>query len=124
MREMDLTPRQAAAILELVERPGLSLNALAEALGADQPTASALVDRLLAAGYVRRDTDPSDRRRASLQPTERAHELAEGLTAARQETEQSIHEALGPEDSAELSRLLIRLIERLEVAKGEGARRT
>ena len=115
IRELGLTPRQAAAILALVERPGLTLNGLAEALGADQPTASSLIDRLLAAGYVRRETDPNDRRKASLQPTANAMQIAEALAAARHSTEELIRGSLGPQDSDELTRLLIRLVERLDM---------
>jgi DNA-binding MarR family transcriptional regulator len=108
--ELELTPRQAAVILALVESPGVSLGSLAETLGADQPTASALVDRLLAAGLVRRETDPDDRRRARLQPTESALQLAKGLAAARRESEALIRRALGPEDSEALARILTHLV--------------
>jgi DNA-binding MarR family transcriptional regulator len=110
LAELDLTHRQAAALLELVQTPGISLGSLAETLGADQPTASALVDRLLAAGLVRRETDPDDRRRARLQPTETAMGLAQKVAAARYESEDLIRRAMGPEDSGELVRLLTRLI--------------
>ena len=108
--ELELTYRQAGAILALVETPGMSLGSLAEALGADQPTASALVDRLLAADFVRRETDPSDRRRARLEPTEGAMRLAEGLAAARRESEELIQRALSPEETEDLVRILSRLI--------------
>ena len=110
---LDLTQRQAAAVLALVETPGATLSALAETLGADQPTASALVDRLLGAGLVRRETDAKDRRKARLHPTEEALRLADALTEARRETESCIREALGPADSAELERLLQGLVESL-----------
>lgn len=108
--ELDLTHRQAAALLALVEKPGMSLGALAETMGADQPTASALVDRLLAADLVRRETDPEDRRRARLQPTDAAMAIAKKVADARRESEQLIRHALGPEDSDSLVRVLIRLI--------------
>ena len=109
LAELDLTHRQAAALLELVEAPGMSLGALAETLGADQPTASALVDRLLAAGLVQRETDPTDRRRARLHPAGAAWAIAEKVAAARRESEDLIRRALGPEDSDELARILSRL---------------
>ena len=110
---LDLTQRQAATVLALVETPGATLSALAETLGADQPTASALVDRLLGAGLVRRETDAKDRRKARLYPTAEALRLAEALTEARRETESRIREALGPADSAALERLLQGLVESL-----------
>jgi DNA-binding MarR family transcriptional regulator len=112
--DLDLTYRQAAAVHAVTEAPGMTLGALAEALGADQATASALVDRLLSAGLVRRETDPSDRRRAMLFATRRALRLARGIQQARRETEVFLEEALGPEGAAELRRLLERLTTRLE----------
>jgi DNA-binding MarR family transcriptional regulator len=112
--ELDLTARQAAAILALVEQPGATLSYLAEQLGADQATASALVDRLLAADLVRRETDPADRRRAMLHPTDKALKLAKTLAEARRTVEQSIRDVLGAGDSARLADLLSRLTDGLE----------
>jgi DNA-binding MarR family transcriptional regulator len=112
--DLDLTYRQAAAVHAVTEAPGMTLGALAEALGADQATASALVDRLLSAGLVRRETDPSDRRRAMLFPTRRALRLGRRIQQARRETEVFLEEALGPERAAELRRLLEHLTARLE----------
>ena len=114
--DLQLGPRQAAAILALVEAPGMSLGSLAETLGADQPTTSALVDRLLNAELVRRETDPSDRRRARLEPTDDAIRLAERIANARQESESQLWTALGPEDGEELARILNHLTERLTKA--------
>jgi DNA-binding MarR family transcriptional regulator len=113
LAELDLTHRQAAAIRALAQSPGQTLSGLAESLHADPPTASALVDRLLAADLVRRETDPADRRRAMLYPTDKALELGEALREAVRDSEASIRSVLGPEDSPELARLLNRLIEGL-----------
>lgn len=123
--ELDLTARQAAAILALVEEPGATLSRLAETLGADQATASALVDRLLAADLVTRETDPSDRRRAMLHPTAKALSLAKAIAEARQVVEESIRNVLGAGDSAQLADLLTRLadgLERRREAAAAGAR--
>ena len=121
--DLQLGPRQAAAILVLVETPGLSLGALAEVIGADQPTASSLIDRLLAAGLVLRETDPADRRRARLEPTDRARLLAKRIAAARRDTEALMRNAMGPSDSIELERILTRLTERLDDMGVPGRRR-
>ncbi len=124
LAEMDLTARQAAALLALAETPGVGLGALAETLGSDQATASAVIDRLLAADLVRRETDPQDRRRARLYPTDRAMQKVERLEAARRANESLIEEALGPQDGARLRKLLTRLSSELEQAAitGIGAR--
>jgi DNA-binding MarR family transcriptional regulator len=110
---MELTERQATAILTVVNTPAITVRDLADRLGADQPTASALIDRLLAADLIRRETDAGDRRRASLHPTEKALRLAEGLEAARHDSEELIWKTLGEEDAEVLIRILTRLIDSL-----------
>jgi len=114
LAELDLTTRQAAAILALVEAPGVTLGALADSLRADQATASAVVDRLLAADLVKRETDPADRRRARLHPTDKALQIAERLDVARRGTEAMIEEALGQATARKLKKVLARLSEQLE----------
>lgn len=112
--ELELTTRQAAALLALVENPGVTLGALAETLRSDQPTASAVVDRLLAADLVKRETDPDDRRRARLYPTDRALQMAERIAEARRETEATIERVLGERTARKLHKALPVLCERLE----------
>lgn len=112
--ELELTTRQAAALLALVENPGVTLGALAETLRSDQPTASAVVDRLLAADLVKRETDPDDRRRARLYPTDRALQMAERIAEARRETEATIERVLGEHTARKLHKALPVLCERLE----------
>ncbi len=114
LTELDLTTRQAAAILALVEAPGVTLGSLAEALRADQATASSVVDRLLAAELVSRETDPADRRRARLYPTGKALRIAERLEGARRRTEAMLEEILGAPTAKKLRKVLGRLSEELE----------
>ena len=115
--EMELTERQASAILTVVKTPAITLGQLAETMGADQATVSALIDRLLAADLIRRETHADDRRRASLQPTEKALRLAEGLASARRDSEDLIWATLGKEDCEQLVRILRRLIDSLSESK-------
>jgi DNA-binding MarR family transcriptional regulator len=126
LAELELTTRQAAALLSLVETPGVTLGTLAESLRADQATASAVVDRLLAADLVKRETDPADRRRARLYPTNKALQIAERLDDARRRTEVMLEDILGPQMARKLRKVLERLSEELEkgriaVAAGQGS---
>jgi DNA-binding MarR family transcriptional regulator len=114
LAELDLTTRQAAALLSLVETPGVTLGTLAESLRADPPTASAVVDRLLAADLVKRETDPADRRRARLYPTDKAMQIAERLDDARRRTEVMLEDILGPQMARKLRKVLERLSDELE----------
>jgi len=114
VKELVLTHRQAAAVLAVVEEPGVTLSSLADAVGADQATASALIDRLLAADLVRRETDPADRRRAMLYPTDKALQIAQAIAGARLASEDRIRAVLGNADSERLAKLLARLVNGLE----------
>lgn len=114
LTDVDVTPRQASAMLALVDTPGVTLGALAEALRADQATASAVVDRLLAAGLVKRETDPADRRRARLYPTEKAMRIAAQVAEARRRTDELIEAVLGPQNARKLKKVLVLLSEQLE----------
>jgi DNA-binding MarR family transcriptional regulator len=114
LTDLDITPRQATAILALVDNPGVTLGALAEALRSDQATASAVVDRLLGADLVKRETDPADRRRARLYPTEKALRIAERVAEARRRTDEMIEDVLGPQTSRKLKRVLTQLSDQME----------
>ncbi|HET6951578.1 MAG TPA: MarR family winged helix-turn-helix transcriptional regulator [Acidimicrobiales bacterium] len=61
-----VTTAQAAALAVIHERPGTSQRALARALGQAEPSITALVRRLVAAGLVDRTADPSDARARAL----------------------------------------------------------
>jgi len=58
-----------------------SPTALAAALGMSTGATSAVLDRLEAAGYARREPDPSHRRRTLVRQTRRAEELGEAIFA-------------------------------------------
>lgn len=61
-----ISAHQAAVLARLDRRTGVTLTALAAAIGVALPTMSLLVDRLVRAGLVRRERDPADRRRVLL----------------------------------------------------------
>ncbi|MBS7544812.1 MarR family winged helix-turn-helix transcriptional regulator [Ancylobacter oerskovii] len=84
-RAVGMTPQQHQAILAirgLSPREGMTINDFAERMLLKQHTAVELVDRLEAAGLVRRARDAGDRRRALLTLTDRAGELLEALSRA------------------------------------------
>ena len=73
---MPLSSRTDAAVLAALEESGpLSQVDLGRRLGLDRNDVNAVVNRLQAAGYVDRRTDPADRRRniVSLQATGQVH---------------------------------------------------
>jgi DNA-binding MarR family transcriptional regulator len=68
--------------LDLIGQAGVtSPTALAIALGMSTGATSAVLDRLEAAGYARRDPDPGHRRRTLVRQTPRAEKLGEEIFA-------------------------------------------
>ncbi len=114
LSHLDLTARQAAAILVVSAQPGIGLWAVADSIGADQPTTSVLVDRLVERRLLVREPDPGDRRRACLSLTPAADGLATQIRAARGAAEQLLLALLGDERAAMLRSLLEDLSTRLE----------
>ena len=83
LAQYDLSASQATALLYVNRRQGSTLRDLAEALSSDLATASALVERLVSQGLLRRETDPDDRRRARLLLTDAASALVESQSQRR-----------------------------------------
>lgn len=64
-----LSPAQRFVLSVLIERPEASVNELAEATLTDRSSVAAVIDRLVAQGYVVREQSSTDRRRASVSIT-------------------------------------------------------
>jgi DNA-binding MarR family transcriptional regulator len=127
LAQFDLSASQATALLFLSERHGATVRELAGALSADLATASALVDRLMSQGWIRRETDPDDRRRARLLLSDKAVGVLEPLQQATDRTNAMLSEALGAEQASQLAALLERLLDGLiepstPPARSEGSR--
>lgn len=87
----------------------LSVSALGEAIGVDQPRASRLVQQGVDRGYVRREADPDDARRTRIALTDEGRKVARGVRGERREMLGRALAAFTPEESAELARLLNKL---------------
>lgn len=94
-------------ILEVLwEEDGLPVGELAARIGIAEPTVVRAVQRMEAAGVVRRAADPSDRRRALIFLTDRGHELEAIVVPALKEVEREGLAGLSPAARAELRRSL------------------
>jgi DNA-binding MarR family transcriptional regulator len=104
-----LTSTQRLLLIELVDTGPQRLGALADAIGATDPTASRAVDGLVAAGLVERGPDPDDRRavihRATAKGKAWAKRRRTEITAALDEA----LEAFTPAERDELLTLITRL---------------
>ena len=104
-----LTTTQRLALIELVDSGPLRLGALAERIGAADPTVSRAIERLVAAGIVERRADPEDRRAVLHLATAQGRAW---VTRRRSEVAAALDEALErltPADCARLSHLVHKL---------------
>lgn len=122
LEPLGLTPPQAAVLLEVMDRPGLTPSAIAATANHDLPTIVGVVDRLEALGYIRREVANGDRRKVCLHPTPRAAAIAERVAAARSEALREVTAWLGAEEAAHLEATLRHLCRLLEAGIPAAAR--
>lgn len=87
----------------------LSVSALGEAIGVDQPRASRLVQQGVERGFVRREVDPDDARRTRIALTDEGRRIARGMRGERREMLTGALAAFTDEERTELARLLNKL---------------
>jgi DNA-binding MarR family transcriptional regulator len=75
--ELRATPGQLALLIALVERQRSTMQELAEYLGVAPSTATALVRRLVAQGYIERSRDETDWRAVWVRPTQAGRHAVE-----------------------------------------------
>lgn len=93
---------------------GLRLTDLAEAAFLTKQSMGYLVDELEARGYMERLPDPADRRAKVVRLTARGRAVEQVVRGAIREVEAEWAAAMAPGEFEELSRLLRKLIARLE----------
>ena len=97
---LGVQPRQAR-MLEAMGRMGaVSQSDLAAEFGVTSASMSTMTDRLLAAGYITRATDPGSRRQNVLELTDKGRTLLAGIGSAWKTVDATIRAVLG-KNSAE-----------------------
>jgi len=97
---LGIHPRQAR-ILEAMERMGaVSQSDLKTAFGVTSAAMSTMTDRLLAAGYITRTTDPASRRQNVLELTDEGRALLAGIGEVWSAIDDIIRTALGQDAAA------------------------
>jgi MarR family transcriptional regulator, transcriptional regulator for hemolysin len=121
--DISLTATQRSVLSELFEAGPLRIGALAELIGAHDPTVSRAVDGLVAAGLVDRRPDPDDRRAVLVTPTAAGRDRIE---QRRRATALELERALAGLSVADRRRLLAlveRLVAELQAPRGADERR-
>ena len=87
----------------------LSVSAIGEAIGVDQPRASLLVQPGVARGLVMREAVPGDARRPRTALRDQGHRFAKGLRSNRRASLGSALESFSTQEREDLARLLSKL---------------
>jgi DNA-binding MarR family transcriptional regulator len=98
-RQVGLTPQQHQLLLAVKGRPGrewASVGEIAESLQIRHHGGVGLVDRCEAAGLVRRQTNPENRRQVQVLLTPKGEELLERLSRRNMEELKRLKESLHP----------------------------
>ncbi|MGN8027349.1 MarR family winged helix-turn-helix transcriptional regulator [Microbacterium sp. 22242] len=96
-------------MLEALAGGALSVSALGEAIGVDQPRASRLVQQGVERGWLLREADPDDARRTRIVLTDEGRRMIRGFRGERREAMRTALAALTPEEQAEFARLLAKV---------------
>lgn len=115
MAELRATPGQLSLLGILVEHGRCTMQELAEHLAVTPPTATAMVKRLLAQGYVERAHDEADWRTVWVKPTEAGHRAVSVFQQARLASLESRLDHLSDEERASILAALPALRHLIEV---------
>lgn len=96
--DVELTLQQWRVLVLVAEGDGLRVGEVAARVGLAFPSASRLVGRLEAAGLVRHDRDPDDRRASQVVATERGRRVTRSVIERRRAAIADALRAAGPFD--------------------------
>jgi MarR family transcriptional regulator, organic hydroperoxide resistance regulator len=109
IEQAGITTAQAAALAVIYEQPGVSQRELARALRQTEPSITTLVRRLIAAGLVDRNVDPSDGRARELVVTASGAAALRSVDSAFSVINQHIDDLLAGEEVRNVAAALRRL---------------
>ena len=89
--------------------PGVRPSQIADVLMRDRPATGRIIDRLVAAGDIRRETSTEDQRAQALYITDKGHALAEKVRGIIRAQEAEFFDFIAPEDRDQFVQMLNRL---------------
>ncbi len=121
----DDLPSNGPFVLGGLANHGVSAGDLIRQLGVSKQAASQLIDVLVLRGYLERATDASDRRRLTIEPTDRGRAAAEAVREGVVAVDSELVALVSPAELAGLRtglEALCTIRERLEAQSAAGAR--
>jgi DNA-binding MarR family transcriptional regulator len=110
LARFDVTAVQFAMLNVLMDSPGIDQVTLAQRVAFDAATSGAVITRLEAKAWVRREFDPADRRRRLLWLTPEGRKAVQSMKSAANKVQARLLEPLKPPEQAQLLRLLRKLV--------------
>ncbi len=117
VRSLELTQVQWRAIAHLAREEGIKQAVLAEQLDVKPITLARLIDRMQAAGWVRREADPVDRRASLVFLTEKVQPILDELKAHAEEVLEDVMSGISVSTQKEFVTALMRMKQNLTVAE-------
>lgn len=105
---------QTPYLTALYRRPGITQEEMARELNVNKSSVTRQLAVLEDKGYVRRESDPSDKRSLLVYPTDKALALRDRLFRCYRDWNEYLTQDLTEEEHAELSRLMARIASRAE----------
>ena len=106
LQTFGLTPMQCLFMETLWEEDGLSVGEIGRRISLDTATLAGVLDRMVTAGWVRRETDPDDGRVARVYLTEKAQVAIDDLAAVRERANNELLNDFPLEEKLLLKRFL------------------
>ncbi len=108
---VDDLPRNGVFILTGIDTTGGLRPEMWAELGVTKQAVSQLIDTLVSRGYLERSTDPQDRRRISLELTERGQQVVDAATRGVEDVDEQLADRLSAEEIQAMSSGLAALAE-------------
>ena len=100
--------------MNVISNEQYTMRKLAQDLGVALPTATALIDRLVKAGHVKRDVDAKDRRVIHVSLTESGKQVLQQTMKQKMEHMKVIIEKIPQEDKISICRIFSNLLNEIE----------
>jgi DNA-binding MarR family transcriptional regulator len=122
---IDDLPRNGAFILAGIDTTGGPRQDLPSDLGVTKQAVSQVIDTLVNRGYLTRSPDPDDRRRISLDLTERGRQVVDAVLLGVEAVDLQLHERVSPEqiDAMRSGLRALAEIKSADMTAGAGRRR-
>lgn len=105
----DISPEEWAILLILWNKGDQTPSVLADATIRDRTTVTRLLDGMVTKGLIKRETDPTDRRKMRVQVSDLGLSLKDGLVAVARDLITQTLDGITPEDAAQTVQTLRRM---------------